>query len=285
MARELLLCGSTVSQAADFQRAIDSPDYRVYYSYGDYVPALAPGFSFWGPGKYAFGLRELFPSFRPMAPGPRWLSDIPVELTGRELHTESYADALAALEGHPSVRFKLAELKHGAIPAARYGSSELRTILDANPELAAVQVQWTPAELPLDFEHRFFILAGEALTGSPYLVGGRVDHRSTKAWSRYAEALGWATELARELENSSPPAYTLDIGWNLETERWIIVEANRSWSSGIYGADPLIALESIGASTAQSDWDWVPDSALGDYAQSMEIELELEDAPGLIFLG
>lgn len=279
---ELLIMGRSIDALSQFQSLLGKADHELWFSYGEHIPELSEGFLFWGAGRYAYSLRESVPGRHFMAPGPHWLSELPLDLLGRPVATESFEQAIDAI-GDRSVRFKLAETKHDRLKAARYSGDELRLILAELPELDSAQVQWTEAELSLDYEHRFFVLGGEILTGSPYLVGGRVYSQSIP-WDRYGEAEAFATLAARELDASSPPSYVLDVAFDLETERWIIVESNRTWSSGLYGADASRVLEGLKVALAPSDWEWAPDPALAIYGSEQLKVTDDEWTSGLIKL-
>lgn len=260
---ELLIMGRSIDALSQFQSLLGTADHELWFSYGEHIPELSEGFLFWGAGRYAYSLRESVPGRHFMAPGPRWLSELPLDLLGRSVTTESFEQAIDSIRDR-SVRFKLAETKHDRLKAKRYDGSDLEYLFRQLPELDTAQAQWTEAELSLDYEHRFFVLGGEILTGSPYLVGGRVYSESTP-WDRYGEAEAFAALAARELEASSPPSYVLDVAFDLNAECWIIVESNRTWSSGIYGADASRVLEGLKVALTESDWEWAPDPALAIY--------------------
>lgn len=279
---ELLIMGRSIDALSQFQSLLGTDAHELWFSYGEHIPELSEGFLFWGAGRYAYSLRESVSSRHFMAPGPHWLSELPLDFLGRSVTTESFEQAINSI-GDRSVRFKLAETKHDRLKAARYNGDELRLILAELPELDTAQVQWTEAELSLDYEHRFFILGGEILTGSPYLVGGRVYSEATP-WDRYDEAEAFAALAARELENSSPPSYVLDVAFDLEAERWIIVESNRTWSSGLYGADASRVLEGLKVALTPSDWEWAPDPALAVYGSEKLKVTDDEWTSGLIRL-
>lgn len=276
---QLLIMGRSIDALSQFRGILGSANHELWFSYGDQIPALDPGFLFWGAGRYAYSLRESVAHRHFMAPGPRWLSNLPEELLGRKLETQSFSGAVESI-GERSVRFKLAETKHDRLKAARYTGNELQLILAELPELATAQVQWTEAELRLDWEHRFFVLDGEILTGSPYLVDGQVYSDATP-WDRYGDAEAFARRAARELNADSPVSYVLDVAYDLETERWIIVESNRTWSSGLYGSNVHRMLEGLKAALEPSDWEWIPDPALAVYGNSLELG-DGESSSGLI---
>lgn len=266
--QQLLTMGRSVEALWMFEDLIRSDSYEVWLSYGDQIPELQEGFLFWGAGRYAYSIRESLPNRNFMAPGPHWLSGVPKDLLGRTVHSASFDQAVDRIQS--PVRFKLAEMKHDSLLAGRYEPGELKDLLGILPELGSALVQWTESELQLNFEHRFFILDGEPLTGSPYLVDGVVFSKAM-SWGRYGEAEAFARLAARELKASSPSSYVLDVAFDEHSESWIIVESNRAWSSGIYGADPFIVMEALKVSLTPSDWEWVPDEALSLYGTALKV--------------
>lgn len=268
-----------------FREVIASPAYECWFSYGECIPELRHDFLFWGATKHALSMRNHRSELGLMSPGANWLPSLPRDILGRELHGGSFAEAMGIIGDDPgALRFKLSEMKHDLLPAGLYETHSLRSILESAPELSDAHVQWTSSDLDLDYEHRFFLSQGEILTGSPYLVEGEVYHSSI-SWKHFAEAHRYASEMARELDAVSPPSYVLDVAWDRGNSRWIVLEANRSWSSGLYGSDPFLAMKAIGESFQKSAWDWVPDEVIESYAPTLEVAPDPDLATGLIRLG
>ncbi len=139
-----------------------------------------------------------------------------------------------------------------------------------DPELGGVSVQWTNTIMDFAAEFRFFVVDGDAVTGSPYLVDGVADHSAGRSWSRYADAHAVARDFAVALAGSSPRALVLDIGWDRTRRGWFIVEANRPWSSGLYGCDPDEVAAVIEVSMCDdSRWEWKPDPVVWSYAETL----------------
>lgn len=281
MNTEILIVSRGIRAMGQFTALVDDPTFDLWFSYGENIPQLHDDFLFWGAGKFALGLKRLDPKRHFSSPGADWLSKIPLEFSSREIVSESFSDAISHLP--EQVWFKLAELKHDLVSPRAYSRNDLINLSDSLPELGETQVQWTTSQLRLNFEHRFFIVDGEPLTGSPYLVDGLVDFSRNEAWRRFDEALGFAKLAARELAHMSPRAYTLDVALNEDSNEWLIVEGNRSWSSGLYGSDVKLALESIRVSLgSDDDWQWEPDSVVYNYASKIKITADPENATGLL---
>jgi len=277
---QLLVVSPSSRALQNFTSVISSGDREVWFSYGEFIPALEDGFLFWGAGKFALSLKQLFPERSFSSPGAEWLGLVPPELSGRSVICESFLDAVAHVD--EPVWFKFAELKHDGVKPRSYRPEELLALLVAMPELAEVKSQWTTSHLRLNFEHRFFVVEGEVLTGSPYHVDAVVGFEPGAAWRMFSEAEEFARFAARELVDQSPRAYTLDVALNEATGKWFIVEANRAWSSGLYGCDPGRALVAVQASLTPDAWSWLPDSVVGSYVSPLTVVQEPEFVPGIL---
>ena len=203
-------------------------------------PTTEPGFLFWGAGRYACSMLAARDDFTPSSAGAQWMSGLPTEFTGRVVHNCTLAELInsRAVWDRGSVWLKPAELKHPALPPSQWTRDRIAGVVVTNPELGGVSVQWTNTIMDFAAEFRFFVVDGDAVTGSPYLVDGVADHSAGRSWSRYADAHAVARDFAVALAGSSPRALVLDIGWDRTRRGWFIVEANRPWSSGLYGCDP-----------------------------------------------
>jgi hypothetical protein len=278
---ELLVMGRSIETLRQFSPLITREDWELWFSYGEQIPELQHDHLFFGAGRFAAALKRLQPERRFSSPGASWLPNLPKEFLGRKIYEESFEEALEVMP--TSLWFKFAELKHDLVPARVYKRSELLSIAEELPELKAVRCQWTEDKLTLNFEHRFFVVDGELLTGSPYHVDGKVTFAPGEPWRRFEEAEYFAAIAAKELKENAPTAYTLDVAFDVLRERWLIVEGNRAWSSGFYGADVLLALEAVKVSLAgDDDWDWVADEVVSSYVESLTVAKNPEQASGLI---
>ena len=199
---------------------------------------LEPGFLFWGAGRYACSMLAARDDFTPSSAGAQWMSGLPTEFTGRVVHNCTLAELInsRAVWDRGSVWLKPAELKHPAPPPSQWTRDRIAGVV-TNPELGGVSVQWTNTIMDFAAEFRFFVVDGDAVTGSP-IWWTAADHSAGRSWSRYADAHAVARDFAVALAGSSPRALVLDIGWDRTRRGWFIVEANRPWSSGLYGCDP-----------------------------------------------
>lgn len=281
---QLLVMGRSIETLRQFTPLTTREDWELWFSYGTEIPELNEDHLFFGGGRFALALKRFRPQRRFSSPGSAWLPSLPSEFLGRRIHEETFQDALGTMP--PSVWFKFSEMKHDLVPARAYERSELLAILEANPELKEVNCQWTEDLLTLNFEHRFFVVGGELLTGSPYHVDGKVTFAAGSAWRRFDEAENFARSVARELKDHSPNSYTLDVAFDVLKERWLVVEGNRSWSSGFYGSDPFKALEAVKASLSGDDgWEWTADDVVSSYVEQLTVVKDTEIASGIIRVG
>ncbi len=94
---------------------------------------------------------------------------------------------------------------------------------------------WISQAVPFESEFRFYI--------HDFIGGGKIQ-----GWSRYDDKpvrnpepdFGLIEEIMGVLEaNIAPGAYTIDIGWRPDLNRYCLVELNDAWSLGFYeNSDP-----------------------------------------------
>lgn len=235
---------------------------RLFFSFGEAIPDLREfDVSYWTAGMWAARLQRIGLLHDACSPGANWLPTISPDLLGRSVTNGHLLD----LEGSDRVWVKPAEAKIPAFVAGLYTPAELAELFEVEGLSPELELQWTADIIDFDWEHRFYVTDGAVTTGSPYRVAGRAWEPSI-SWARYAEAEQFAREAVRELaaDDMLPPHFTLDVGLNSQTGRWLIVEGNRSWSSGTYGCDARLALDGIYASTHYADerWKWQPDAQI-----------------------
>lgn len=228
-----------------------------FISYGAAVPDTS-GYdlvSYWSAGGYSARLRRIGLAGDFTAPGQAWLSTVDPELTGRHIVTGS----LSEIPEGATLFAKPAEAKIDAMIAGKYTAAEVRLICEKEAVPENTQFQWTDSLLSINHEHRFYVRNGEIRTGSPYLIDGIVYHDEILS-PFYDEALKAAKETAKALGDNQPVAYTLDMGRDEKTGKWIIIEANPAWSSGIYGCDPVevINVLDVACNTDDDRWRWKP---------------------------
>jgi hypothetical protein len=220
-------------------------------------------------GLYAAKLRQIGLAPNLCSPGAKWLPSLDRSITGREVlegRITGLSDTVGQLWVKPS------EAKISTIPAGLYSYDKLKQLFEEGEFSLAISLQWTHDVLDINYEHRFFVAEGQITTGSPYLVDGRgysldIDTSHMQAAQEFAEYV-----LLSDPTNM-PSAFTLDVGLDVATNKWLVIEANRAWSSGLYGCDPTAASDVIeySCSAAIADkWQWKPDSHLTKLVKELE---------------
>lgn len=249
---------------------------QMFLSYAHEFPDLSAydTSSMWLAGGYAARLHRIGLAGSLMAPGQDWLSTVDSSLVGREIVTQP----LSAMPYGIQLFAKPAEAKIDAIKAGLYKREYIDTVYQEQDIPVDTLLQWTTTLMDMNHEHRFFIANREVMTGSPYLIDGQVyDGYMTSP--RYEEAVKFAEFAVKELGENQPPAYTLDVAFDEKSGKWIIVEANPAWSSGIYGADPssMIDVLDIACNNTDLRWTWKPAEYLMNMAAEAPI-MEVVDA-------
>ena len=202
-----------------------------------------------------------------------WLAGLPQELTDPRVQVGVLEDLLAWPPGTPGfVKPSLAKVE--GLPAQWTAdvAGTARSALMAGTH-RATSVQVSDVRLDLVAEHRVYVLAGEAVASSPYLVDGVSWEPGWDATSRpreTAEARGIAEAAAAA--GPSPDALVVDVGL-LRCGRWVVVEANAPWASNPYGCDLRAVVDCVVASSCGrpvSRWTWSPDAHETAIAAAME---------------
>jgi hypothetical protein len=244
---------------------------ELFFSYGDIIPDLSTyEASYWMGGLYAAKLRQIGLAANLCSPGPKWLPSLDRAITGREV-TEGKLINLSDTVGEFWV--KPSEAKISTIPAGLYSYDKLKGLFEEGSFSSEISLQWTHEVLNINYEHRFFVAEGEILTGSPYLVDGK-GYRTDIDTSHMPEAQAFAEYVLASDPMNMPPAFTLDVGLNAITDKWFVIEANRAWSSGLYGCDPTAASDVIeyacSSPAIESKWQWKPDTHLTKLVQGLQ---------------
>ena len=235
---------------------------------GMFAPSVqeGPDVSWWMPIGFATRLHCEGAARELSAPGPSWLSAVPVQLSGRVVTSCRAAD----LEGLPRTGefwCKPAEAKIETFPGGWYTAEQVAALA----LLPDSWVQWTPTRLDLSVEFRCYVLEGEVLTVSPYLLGELTYYdmdEATLAAVPAADATEFARTVVDRLGAAQPGAYVLDVGLDLISDRWVVVEANPAWCSAWYGCAIDAVLATIAASCrCDNEWRWVPDAELVHHAR------------------
>lgn len=277
--------GRSINALPQFTTVIQNVNWNVWFSYGEKVPNVLEDkdFLFWGAGKYAASVKNFFDDVHFQSPGSLWLTTLPTEFLNRQVYADTFRNALTKIEMDEKVWFKFAEMKHEALPAKTYLGKELQSLLLTYPEFEECWVQWTKNIMNLNYEHRFFISEKNIVTGSPYLMDGTV-YNTNISWNKYDEALKFASTVVSVMAEKSPQAYVLDVAYDVTNANWVVVEANRVWSSGIYGSDVNKVMEALKVSMQLSLWEWVPDYVVSQYANSLVFVNSSEYTSGLLGL-
>lgn len=254
----------------DFRASLDPAQWTVIKDYGFDLPADLENYddvAWWMNAQHAARVLRSTPHISFVAPGPRWLSTVPQELTKRDILTSTVRNFLDA---PPAGSFwvKPAEAKIDGFEAGWRDAGETQKVISAVGLPMESFLQWTPTRLDINWEHRFYVLNGEVLTGSPYLVDG-VTYYDGASWDKYDEALEYVQNAVKILEGNQPPAYTLDVGLDAQLG-WLVIEGNPAWSSGIYGCDPQKVVRVLANSCYNfhiSQYRWEPDHYLKRIAE------------------
>jgi hypothetical protein len=202
-----------------------------------------------------------------VGPSTAWFVHLGATVTGRTWYQVDAAQARDLIASTPTL-VKLADAKLPNLPARRYPTvAEFDAALARIGPIGDIELLATPTWLDIHSEYRVFTNQRDALTCSPYLIEDEPwspllhTHRA----SFHREAAAHTTALLADLpENEVPPAAALDIA-RLANGHFVVLEANQSWSAGLYGCDPDAVLQSVftANTAAQSGaWRWSPPTGL-----------------------
>ena len=266
MPKAILTMGASTRLVEALIPGLGSKD--LFFSLGEEIPDLKSydNVSYWMGGAYALQLQKIGLAKTLCSPGANWLPSVPVELLSRKVEVGTINDL-----ANTSKNFwvKPSEAKVQSFPAGLYNFNTLNHIFVSNKIDSSLSIQWTESILDINFEHRFFIAAGKVITGSPYKVNGIGWHKDID-FSESVNASHFAQHVINELGDNFPNFATLDVGLNTKTSKWLVIEANRAWSSGLYGSNPSAALDVIESSCSYNEtlWQWKPDQHLLELSDS-----------------
>ena len=173
-----------------------------------------------------------------------WLVRCPAALRGRPVEPTTLAEARARLAGPAFVKAQ----DDKSVPPAVYRRGAELPGQDRVDGATPVLVQGV---LRLRVEYRFWCLSGAVLTGSRYAVdGGPAPH--ALGGGEAASARAYAQEALSATRETLPDATVLDVGVDDEG-RWVVVEVNAAWGSGLYASDEHAALPVVRASVLRAD--------------------------------
>lgn len=206
-----------------------------------------------------------------LAPGPTWLAGVPAELLGRRVWVGRLADLAAGGGGGWA---KPAESKVDRLPAGWW--DDLDRFADAAHRAGLGPDSWVQVadrRLDLDLEVRLVVVDAAVVAAAPYLRDGSpdispADRRRLRPAVRDAAVFG--AELLAAVD--TPPGVVVDVA-RTRAGHWVVVEANPSWCSGPYTADPAGVVGSILAAFDRAGrwprWAWRPDPALDRWAHRL----------------
>ncbi len=227
--------------------------------------AAGSGVAFRAPGGLMAQAANGGTTVRLFGPTAEWFRALGPEVTGRPWRLVTPTGARAMLAAAPAF-IKLAEAKRRDLPARRYRDvSEFDAVIVAAGLPPHLQLLATTGWLDIDSQYRVFTRGRDVLTVSPYRVqdGPWSPLLHTHRASFHVEAGRYVGDVLADLADVDvPPAAVLDIA-RLTDGRLIVLEANQSWGSGLYGCDPRAALDAVLAANADHDdrWLWRPDPA------------------------
>lgn len=173
-------------------------------------------------------------------PALDWLPKLPHAFRKREVRLTTLGEARGLKE-----RAFIKPADEKGLEAKVYESGAELPGADLYPDDLAVLVQeivqWRS-------EFRCFVLDASVLTAAPYWLNGKVAQDENRGWltdvPETAEAITFCASVLAGAEATHPHAFVLDVG--LTADRgWAAIEANAAFSSGLYGCDPVQALEVI----------------------------------------
>ncbi len=255
----------------ELRAAMAGTGWTVQQHYGLSAPP-ADGAVSWMPGAFAARLFQQGLGPRLSSPGGSFLSLMPQEFTGREVAL--FPAVLAMLE--PSEGFwKLADSKDDRFPAAWRTAEQLATDLLTAQVPPGAMLHLTDVRLDLVGEYRAVVAGSTVLTGAFYtdLIGQPHDdpNFAVPPDLTHRSASNFATKVVAAMNAIAvpgPPSYTLDVGIDRITGRWVVVEANPIWSSAWYGSNPTLFVTALitDQMTDPGIWVWKPDPVLSERA-------------------
>jgi hypothetical protein len=227
------------------------------------VRAARSGVAFRAPGGLMASALERGATVRLSGPTAQWFVSLGADITGRLWRLVTPAGARAMLDAG-AVFVKLADAKLRDLPARRYRDvGAFDAVFEIGAYSDQLQLLATTGWLDIDSEYRVFTRDRSVLTASPYRVQDEpwgpllYTHRA----SFHTQAADYIAQVLADLADADvPPAAVLDVA-RLSKGRLVVLEANQSWGSGLYGCNPHAALDAVLAANAphHDRWLWRPD--------------------------
>jgi hypothetical protein len=246
---------------------------EVDHTLGLDIPPLSGETAFWCSGAWALRLLKSGVQHPFLSPGPDWLTRVPEEFLRRDVWAGTIGNM--PYRGEELMFYKLAEHKHGDIPAGLYLVEDTfqRHVRNVFATADHVDELHFVGSAPMSYarEYRCFIARGKVTAASFYLatLPGIDDSTVTITWDAYepdrapdaSSAAAFAQDVVEAMGDDQPPGYTLDVGEDADGN-FSVIEANAAWSSNIYHAQAAGVIESVLASQepGHDTWAWAPDT-------------------------
>lgn len=192
----------------------------------------------YGEPLFAKVISELL-SITLIEPEPDWLTTLPQDYLQRKVHFTNLND----VENITKASFiKPAEEKCFTAKVYQSGKQVSKSLLPPEtPILVSETVNWK-------IEFRCFISNCNIKTISSYWCNGESTEQTDGSWKgtikEYKEATDFCNRVINDSRVKIPNAVVIDVG-KIEDRGWAVVEANSAYGSGLYGCDPIKAIEVI----------------------------------------
>lgn len=221
--------------------------------------APLPGEAVWAPIGWVTRLAASGIQLPLTSVGPDWMGRLAAKhpsLVGPRRQILTGAAGTVCRLWTAEVFAKPAEAKVPSFPARLFpsGGSALGYLRCAGYSTDLQVVLSTPILLAREF--RCFIAGGAVTAASFYLdtvTGTTWDAytgREDPALPNASAAAAFATQVLAALDGDHPEGFVLDVGQTTDGE-WVVIEANASWSSAPYHADPAGVIASVLASQGE----------------------------------
>lgn len=250
----------------------------VRHDLGIDLRSTSPTTAWWAPMHFAARMFATTGHNPFRAPGPRWTADLDRTWTGRTVVVTT-AGALEAAAGcaplleHEPVHVKPAEVKVSSLTAhvvahpgaARAAVADSRLHPDTPVQLSQV--------IDPVAEYRMFVLDGEVVAASAYLVDGVTwDGWGETDAPHAGEAQRFATDVLSDPRTTAggPRAFVMDVA-RTGDGRWVVLEANPAWCSNPYHADRRGVVAAVLAAQGDGPAPWSIDPWLVRHARPLHV--------------
>lgn len=224
--------------------------------------------SFWVPTMMASRIIHLDSQLGFISPGAYWHKNIPVDLLGRELKVLDWEDFKNYKFPLNGAWCKPADMKLNFFEAKKYNQQSDLEVKAFEVLLPQSKIMVSETILDLSSEYRFYVKGSEISDGSCYLRNSN-DYYSEYDLIDYQELTEVRNFTVKAIQkfSNSPETYVLDVGFDENTQNWVIIELNPVWSSAFYGNDLKFVYECLKASvinpeSTHEEFLWSPDAYL-----------------------